>query len=334
MRVDVKQVEGFADYFVEMPETELDLLEEMIDWEGIRRLLTAIEIDYDSLSLFKMMMLQTRHNLSDQRIAEALTRDIVYMRFCGFTLEGKKPDASTLCRFRGRLNKKNLFERLLKLVNESLKKKGLKVAEGKYVSMDATLIKSAGRPRKVIESRENKEGEYETEVTYSDDKEASWVKKGKYSATCYGYAGTVTTDEDGLVEAVSTRPANESEMTNFPDILDEAGIEKGRRVLYDKGADSKKNRQALRTRGLKDGVMRKKPKGKKMSNWSKVRNRLISRRRFVTERTFGTIKRVYGMGRARYIGKAKVQGELVLKSIAYNIKRAMNLSKKLQPNCV
>lgn len=144
----------------------------------------------------------------------------------------------------------------------------------------------------------------------------------------------MTTDKDGLVESVSTRPANESEMTNFPDILDEAGIEKGIRVLYDKGADSEKNRQALRTRGLKDGVMRKKPKGKEMTYWSKVRNRLISRRRFVTERTFGTIKRVYGMGRARYIGIAKVQGELVLKSMAYNMKRALNLYKKLQPNCV
>jgi len=164
MRVDVKQVEGFADHFVEIPETELDLLEELIDWEGVSKLLGAIEIDYDPLSLFKMMMLQTWHNLSDERITQALKRDIVYMRFCGFTLEGKKPDGSTLCRFRGRLNKKKLFEKLLKLVNESLERKGLKVAEGKYVSTDATLVKSARRPRKVIESQENEEGEYETEV--------------------------------------------------------------------------------------------------------------------------------------------------------------------------
>ena len=69
----------------------------------------------------------------------------------------------------------------------------------------------------------------------------------------------MTTDEDGLVEAVSTRPANESEMTNFGDILDEAAIKKEKRILYDKGADSEKNRKELRSRGLKDWVMRKKP---------------------------------------------------------------------------
>ena len=44
-------------------------------------------------------------------------------------------------------------------------------------------------------------------------------------------------------------------------------------------------------------------------------------KRFVTERTFGTLKRVYGLHRARYLGLAKVQAEVLLKSIAYNLKR-------------
>ncbi|SMN13928.1 Mobile element protein [Bathymodiolus heckerae thiotrophic gill symbiont] len=41
--------------------------------------------------------------------------------------------------------------------------------------------------------------------------------------------------------------------------------------------------------------MRKKPKGKPMSRWNKVRNKAISKRRFVVERTFGTLKRTYGL---------------------------------------
>ena len=327
MRVDVKQVTGLADYFVEIPETELDTLGGIIDWEAISKLVASIETDYDPLSLFRMMLLQTWHNLSDERIANALRRDIVYMRFCGFTLEGKKPDASTLCRFRKRLNKNKLFEKLLEAVNESLEARDLKVSKGKYVSTDATLIASARRPRKTLESRQNEDGSYETDgVTYSDDKEASWLKRG--SKLVYGYNGTVTTDEDGLVESVSTRPVNESEMTNFADIVDEARLSKGRKVLYDKGADSAANRDALKARKLKDGIMRKKPKGQEMGHWTRLRNSLISQKRFVTERTFGTLKRVYGMGRARYIGIKKVHGELLLKSMAYNIKRAMNRYKR------
>ena len=111
-------------------------------------------------------------------------------------------------------------------------------------------------------------------------------------------------------------------MTNFPEVIKEAGIEEKRRVLYDKGADSAKNRKALKGKKLKDGIMRRKPKGKEMGRWEKLRNRLISEKRFVTERTFGTLKRVYGMSRARYIGIEKVHGELMMKSIAY--KRGLN----------
>ena len=333
MRVETKQTTGFADYFVDIPETELDTLNEIIDWGAISNLLTGIKTDYAPESMFKMMLLQTWHNMSDEMITQAMKRDMVFIRFCGFTLEGNKPDASTLCRFRQKLIERKRLPVLLEKVNRGLQTQGLKVAEGKYVTADATLVGSARCPRLAIESQEKEEGENETrqEVRYSDDKEATWVKKrGK---AVYGYAGTFTTDEDGLVETVLARPANESEMTNFVEVLDEAGIGKGRKVLYDKGVDSKANRKALKERGLKDGIMRKKPKGKKMKPWEKARNRLISKRRFAVERTFGTLKMVYGMARARYVGLEKVKGEMVMKSIAYNMKRALNLHRKLQVKC-
>ena len=61
-----------------------------------------------------------------------------------------------------------------------------------------------------------------------------------------------------------------------------------------------------------------------MSHWNRIRNRLIGRRGFVVERTFGTLKRVYGLYRARYSGLAKTQAEVLMKSIACNVKRGMN----------
>ena len=320
MRVETKQTTGFADYFVDIPETELDSFNEIIDWGAISNLLSGIKTDYAPESMFKMMLLQTWHNMSDEMITQAMKRDMVFIRFCGFTLEGNKPDASTLCRFRQKLIERKRLPVLLEKVNRGLQTQGLKVAEGKYVTADATLVGSARRPRLAIESQEKEEGENETrqEVTYSDDKEATWVKKrGK---AVYGYAGTFTIDEDGLVETVLARPANRKAL-------------KGRKVLYGKGVDSKANRKALKERGLKDGIMRKKPKGKKMKPWEKARNRLISKRRFAVERTFGTLKRVYGMARARYVGLEKVEGEMVMKSIAYNMKRGLNLHRKLQVKC-
>ena len=93
------------------------------------------------------------------------------------------------------------------------------------------------------------------------------------------------------------------------------------RELYDKGADSAANRKACAEKGLKDGIMRRKSKGRKRE---KERNRLLSKRCFVVECTFGTMKRTYGMSRAKLTGLAKVTTEAIGKAIAYNLRRAAN----------
>ena len=61
-----------------------------------------------------------------------------------------------------------------------------------------------------------------------------------------------------------------------------------------------------------------------MAYWERIRNKLISRRRFVTERSFGTLKRTYGLYRARDIGLVKTHAEVMLKAIAYNLRRGLN----------
>jgi IS5 family transposase len=250
------------------------------------------------------------------------------MGFCDFSVSGNEPDATTLCRFRKRLVNSSQLEGLLPIVNADLESKNLNVANGKYLSSDATLIQSARWPRKVLELQEDG-----VDVTYSDDKDASWLPKGDWAT--YGYSASVTTDEQGLVESVTTFSANRSEMTRL-DVLDAVAVKPGQVLLYDKGTDSKDNRALLKARGLKDGIMRKKPKGKPMSHWNRLRNKLIGRRRFVVERTFGAFKRTYGLNRARYLGLIKTQAEVILKSIAYNLKRGVNRYRDvlLQPNCV
>ena len=236
------------------------------------------------------------------------------MRFCGFSVEGNKPDASTICRFRNRSVKANTLNHLLALLNEQLSRRDLKIAQGKYVSCDATLIASARRPRKRLQAcseasdqallpatedaqcaQADDKADSTHQVVYSDDGDASWKQKGQQSV--YGYAGYVTTDDEGLVEAVSTRSASDSEMTVFPEIMEQAKMTRGKTRLYDKGVSSEANREALKKQGLRDGIMRQKPKGKPMSHWNRLRNKATGRRRFVTERTFGTLKRVYGLHR-------------------------------------
>ncbi|WP_171004269.1 transposase [Bathymodiolus heckerae thiotrophic gill symbiont] len=124
------------------------------------------------------------HNLSDEKLADSLSRELVFINFCNFSLAGNKPDATTIGRFRTKLSKQNLFDRLLSSINTMLENNQLKLSNGKHVAIDATLIQSARCAKKTITTHKNNEV-YEIDsdpVQYSDDKEARWTfKAGKYT---------------------------------------------------------------------------------------------------------------------------------------------------------
>ena len=82
----------------------------------------------------------------------------------------------------------------------------------------------------------------------------------------------------------------------------------------------------MRKRKLKNGIMDKATRGHALSHRQKHRNRLISAVRGIVERSFGTLKRAYGLCRASYLGKRKVEGEFLLAALAFNLKKAVSLS--------
>ena len=86
MRVSTDQSYSLADGIVSIPSSELDELSQLIDWSSLEGHLKGIQSDYSVLSLFKILLLQTWHNLSDAGVSDALHRDLVFMHFCGFML--------------------------------------------------------------------------------------------------------------------------------------------------------------------------------------------------------------------------------------------------------
>ena len=338
MRVITSQQPTFADTLINIPDSKLNIVNKIINWSVIETTITSLNVktDYHPINLFKALLIGTWHNLSDEKLADSLNRDLVFIDFCGFSLSGNKPDATTILRFRNKLVKRNLFDKLLMTINQMLEVQNLKLNNGKHVAMDATLIHSSRRAKKVLKTNQvidkgDNTKSYQLDdsnpIEYSDDKDARWTfKAGKYT---YGYSSVVTTDSNGLINKATTHPANTSESTKFKDNIRQANNHKGTRVLYDKGAISKQNQDALKEQGLRDGIMRKKPKGGNMTYWNKLRNKAISKRRFVVERTFGTLKRTYGMGRSRYISLEKVAEEVNLKAIAYNLTRVVNVYKSM-----
>src|ERR1700722_12936721 len=127
----------------------------LIDWEGLRQGMGDLGRSgygpqaYDPLKMLKALILQAWHSLSDPGLEEALRVRLDFMVITGLT---DVPDETTICRFRNLLVKRNLLDKLLAQVNEQLEAKGLKVKEATGAIIDATLIRSAARPRKELEA--------------------------------------------------------------------------------------------------------------------------------------------------------------------------------------
>ena len=309
-------------------------LHELLDWGAIAAQLKGLyqrEISgaggpepYSPLGMFKLMLLGQWHGLSDAQLEQALRVRLDFMVFTGFEPSaGELPDASTICRFRNRLVKAELDQKLLTLINSQLEQRGLKVQGARGAIIDATIIPSAARPRQHVED----DGE-QAKIIDSADSQARWVKKGKRAF--FGYRGHTAVDsEDGYVEHVQVHPANEAAINKLTEIVEalSPGVEA---VLADKGYASKVNRQWLQERGIGDLIQHKGSAGKPVHPLLKAFNQKIGSIRFKVEQAFGTMKRRFHLARARYFGVAKVQAQMCWAALGMNLLKAHRKLKSMK----
>src|SRR4029453_17626102 len=132
------------------------------------------------------------------------------------------------------------LRKYLKRSTKNWKVKGLIVKTGAIV--DASVTESARKPKgkttyAVADDRkedERSEEDKKAEATQKQlikvkqpgvDSEAAWLKKA--GKLYYGYKKHLCTDDaEGLIRAVVTTPANESDMHHITDVIDKARLKK------------------------------------------------------------------------------------------------------------
>src|SRR5215216_1617310 len=81
-------------------------IDALIDWERLLPLLAGVRSaetgrpPYLVLRMLKALYLQALYALSDPGLEEALLDRLSFRRFCGFAMDEKTPDETTICRFR------------------------------------------------------------------------------------------------------------------------------------------------------------------------------------------------------------------------------------------
>jgi IS5 family transposase len=326
-------------------------INKLINWDEIETLIkkyynkgfsVAGRPSYPGLILFKMCLLQTWYGLSDYEVEEKVNDSLSFMQFVGLHLEDEVPDHSVISRFRCELTKKEAFEKIFEHINAQLESKGLIVKTGAIV--DATVTDSPRKPKgkttyAVADDRKEEQRSEEDiqqeakkkqliKVTQPGvDPEAAWLKKaGKLH---YGYKKHLCTDDaEGMITAVVTTPANESDMHHITDVVGKSKLKKGARIKADKGYASAANRQALKDSGYKDNIMHKATKSKPLTAWQIKFNHIISKTRYKVERTAGSMKRWFRAATARYIGIVKTHTQHLMEAIAYNLYRSPGIVAK------
>ena len=144
----------------------LEALERHVDFEAFRTVLMEAlgygvrakggRPPYDPVTMFKVLVLASMHNLSDERM-EFLIRDrLSWLRFLRFEIGEPTPDQKTIWLFREKLTQEKLtqsgaFKSLFAAFEEQLCERGYKPTGGQIV--DATLV-SAPRQRMRKEEKE------------------------------------------------------------------------------------------------------------------------------------------------------------------------------------
>ena len=152
--------------------------------------------------MLRMYFLQKRYSLSDEGLEDAICDSQTMRDFVGVDLSRERvPDATTLLKFRRKLEEKTLTEAILQAVNAHLSQQGLLMREGTMV--DATII--AAPP-----STKNKDN--------ARDPEMHQTKKG--NQWHFGMKAHTGVDaESGLVHSVHATAANESDVAHTHELL-------------------------------------------------------------------------------------------------------------------
>jgi IS5 family transposase len=306
---------GWADAVVaERRPARRDRLSEvhgLLDWQPFEALLAGIhaaargEAAYPPLMMFKLLLLQRWYDLSDPAMEEAVADRLSFRRFAGLALEDETPDHATIWRFRERLVKDNLIDPLMGELANQMDRKGVILKHGTLI--DATMVTSAARRPRIKEA-----------PISPDDPEARFGANNESRRFEFGYKAHIAVDAgSNLVRGVRTTPANVQEIVEAPGLVqgDEAA------VYADRGYDGDRLHRHLAERGITDGVMRRRRKGRPLEPAAVARNHQLSLLRRPVEAVFGTLKRLYRMGRMRYFSMARNHLAISLACFGYNLRR-------------
>ena len=350
---------GFFDFDERLAELsakgdDLERVKALVDFEMFRPALEAAvprsnrsrggRPAFDHVLMFKVLILQAMHALSDER-AEFLIKDrLSFMRFLDLGLADAVPDANTIWTFREALKKADAVDGLFRRFDEALRATGFLAMSGQIV--DATIVAAPKQRNTIEEKKAIREGRVPDDwkdkpaKLAQKDRDARWTVKytkakpredGSMPAVdlaipAFGYKNHVSIDRGfGLIRKWTATHAAAHDGARLEDVLDRTNTASD--VWADTAYRSAKNEAMMARRGFISRIHRRKPQGRPMPERIRIANARKSKVRSAVEHVFAHQKGLMGLV-VRTIGVARARVKIGMANLAYNMRRFVWLRTK------
>ena len=283
---------------------------------------------FDALLMFKVLVLQSFYNLSDDQ-AEFQIRDrYSFQRFLGLAPEGRVPDSKTIWLFRETLKEHDLIDKLFSALDAQINAAGYIPRKGQII--DASMVEAPRQRNSKDENDLIKSGSAPSDWSEvkrrQKDVEARWTKK--HERKYYGYKNHISVDrERKLIRQWSATSASVHDSQVFYDILD--GNNSCNEVWADSAYWSGDRTEEMAKLGYKSHVHIKGARGRELTEVEKLANRMKSKVRARVEHVFAQ-QTIFGKF-IRTIGFARAYIKIGMMNLAYNMKRLTWLMANADP---
>jgi IS5 family transposase len=243
----------------------LSKISSAIDWEIFRSDLEKARYKerkdnsgakgYDAVLMFKILILQSLYNLSDDALEFQILDRHSFCRFLGLQLGSKVPDATTVWRFREDLSKAGIVEKLFETFDAHLRAHGFEARKGQIV--DASIVNVPKQRNSRDENHQIKNGdrpEWPENKKRQKDVDARWTKKN--GKTFFGYKNHIAVDvKYKFIRNYGVTSASVHDSNVFLELLDDNNT--SRDVWADSAYRSQEKLNKLHGAGYREHIQRK-----------------------------------------------------------------------------
>jgi len=319
----------------------LETIDRLVPWESFRADIEAVVCTpdndkksnagrkpLDAIVMFRMLVLQALHNLSDEQTEYQVRDRFSFTRFLRLGIEDSIPDATTLWLYREKLAKAGLIEKLFDRFDQHLQAQGYIARGGQMI--DATIVPVPKQRNSRDENETVKAGEtpvaWEKQPTKlrQKDRDARWTKK--HGRSFFGYKNHVNADaKHKLIRRYEVTDAAVHDSQTLDALLSKCNTSTD--VFADSAYRSAASEAKLKAGGFKSRIHRRANRNHPLSDAQTRANRAKSKIRARIEHVFGAQQNSVGGRIVRTIGIARARAKIGLQNLVYNIRRLVTLER-------